>query len=540
MSVWRRIIFTILLAVLSSGAFALDTGDLLVADKPVGDWPPLILARPVMQHVHETVHFCIHYNTTGDSAVYHPGEDINPYDSVPDYVNRIGEYFEAAHNVYIFELEYDMPPPDGLTDIESKYDVYVTTTSGLTTPEYLSDYYFGREAYVSYIQVGNNMFTDHNPTDPYPHLKGVCAHEYFHAVQMAYRGHLVDQKPWFYELTAMWAEERVFDDLNELYYNLDDYYSDIDKSIYLHGGFHMYGAWVLAEYLSQNYGNDIIKHVFEKHITNPSSIGSLASALNSKGLDINREFTILTGWNFFTGPNYHNQFFEEGMSFPATVPVVNSYSSYPTGWQENGDAIENLGVNYIYFDNPGISKGDLVVTVKADEQYHEMICLAGIYDGSRPISLGIHKAMAGETIQVRVQNFNEYTGAIMAINWSYQDSVIHDLADYSYSAFVESLSVDIVDGVEPVIPESFSLNGNYPNPFNLSTKITFYWNFNPSYYTIAIYDITGRQVETVTGTALTGENKVNWRASDDLSSGVYYYNLTAGERSKVGRMLLLK
>jgi len=222
MLVWRNVIVTVLCLALFGGAFALDTGDLMIEDKSSPDWPLILLERPVMQHVYETVNFCIHYNITGDSAVFRPGEDIDPIDGVPDYVNRVGEYFEAAHNVYIFELGYDMPPPDDIYSTESKYDVYITTVNGLTTPEYLSNYYPGRQAYVSSCQVGNAMFSEHHPYDPYPLLKATCAHEYFHAVQMAYRGYGSDPKPWFFELSAMWAEERVFDDLNERYYNLEE------------------------------------------------------------------------------------------------------------------------------------------------------------------------------------------------------------------------------------------------------------------------------------------------------------------------------
>lgn len=540
MSVCRKIILTLIIAVLSNSAFTLTTGDLIIADKTGIDWPSAALERPTMQYEYATSNFLIHYNTVGDSAVYHPDEDNYPSDNVPDYVNRVGEYFESAHQVYIYELEYDIPPPDNISLDGNRYDVFITTASGLTTPEYQSNYYPGRDAYVSYIQVGNNMITENHPEDPYPYLQGVCAHEYFHAVQMAYRANPSDEKPWFYELTAMWAEERVFDDLNELYYNLEDYYSDIDQSIYLQGGLQMYGAWVLAEYLSQNYGNDIIKKIFERLIINPSSISSLIRVLEDYDSDLNTEFTLLTGWNYFTGDNYYPGFFEEAMDFPTTVPLLASHDEYPVDWQNYDNVIANLGVSYIYFENPGISDDKLIIEVQSDSRYTEGVCVGCIYDDNRPIELQTYKLYMGECQEIKVNKFSECNGVFMAVNWSYEGQSNYGTAGFSYKAQLDTDMVGIIADTEPVIPEGVTLTGNYPNPFNLSTEITFYWNLNPSYYKLALYDITGKQVDLIRGNAVAGENRVNWKANDNLSSGVYFYRLTTGEYSGNGRMLLVK
>jgi len=542
---WRKLIITLLIIICTGSTYACLTAELLASRNTGDEWPPVITAeRPIMDFTYSTNHFLIHFNTTGDSAVFHPDEDLIPPggDNVPDYVNRVAEYFETAHYVYIELLNYDEPPPDDVNLNESKYDVYITTINGLTSPEFISNHpdYIGRDAWSSFIQVGNDMFTENHPNDPYPYLKSVCAHEYFHAVQMAYRTRHGDEKPWFYELTAMWAEERVYDELNELYFNLEDYYSDIDNSIYLHGGLHMYGAWVFAEYLSQNYGNDIIKRTFERLIINPSSIQCIQNTLLEDNLDFNEEFTLYSIWNYFTGTNYHYGFFEESMYFPTTVPVLSSHAHYPVDWEEKQDAVENLGISYIYFDNPGINKGSLIVDFKSDFLHPEGVCLAGIYQDHRSPSIQMFKVQAGDSIRIVLENFNECDGAVMAVNWSYQDTSLYGTADYYYKAEIDTFTTSITTGTEAALPESFTLNGNYPNPFNLSTEITFYWNFNPSYYTIAFYDITGRQVGALTGSAVTGENRVNWSANENLASGVYYYRIEVDQQSDVGRMLLLK
>lgn len=101
-------------------------------------------------------------------------------------------------------------------------------------------------------------------------------------------------------------------------------------------------------------------------------------------------------------------------------------------------------------------------------------------------------------------------------------------------------------GIEPVageIPKEFSLSQNYPNPFNPSTKIKF---SIPSVGTglravsINIYDISGRLVKTILQQNIKpGSYEVSFDASG-LSSGAYFYRLTAGDFTETKKMVLLK
>ena len=85
----------------------------------------------------------------------------------------------------------------------------------------------------------------------------------------------------------------------------------------------------------------------------------------------------------------------------------------------------------------------------------------------------------------------------------------------------------------------FSLSQNYPNPFNPTTKIS--WQSSVSgNQTIKIYDIAGKEVATlISEYRLAGKNEVEFDASN-LSSGIYFYKLTAGNISKTKKMLVLK
>jgi len=92
---------------------------------------------------------------------------------------------------------------------------------------------------------------------------------------------------------------------------------------------------------------------------------------------------------------------------------------------------------------------------------------------------------------------------------------------------------------EPEIPTKFMLYQNYPNPFNPSTTIEFDIPERTNVKLI-IYDILGREVETLIDKELEpGKYKVNFNAKD-LPSGVYFYTLKTPEFTKTNKMLLIK
>lgn len=86
---------------------------------------------------------------------------------------------------------------------------------------------------------------------------------------------------------------------------------------------------------------------------------------------------------------------------------------------------------------------------------------------------------------------------------------------------------------------SFELHQNYPNPFNPSTNINFSLPESQQ-VSLKIYDISGREIATlIDGFKSIGEHSVSFDASN-LSSGVYIYQLKAGNRVDTKRMLLIK
>ena len=89
------------------------------------------------------------------------------------------------------------------------------------------------------------------------------------------------------------------------------------------------------------------------------------------------------------------------------------------------------------------------------------------------------------------------------------------------------------------IPTEFSLYQNYPNPFNPGTTIEF--DIPKTAITkLIIYDAIGREITTLVNGELTaGKYKIDWNAGS-FGSGIYYYQLKAGEFIATNKMLLIK
>lgn len=114
--------------------------------------------------------------------------------------------------------------------------------------------------------------------------------------------------------------------------------------------------------------------------------------------------------------------------------------------------------------------------------------------------------------------------------YSYRLKQIDFDGSFNYSNIIE---------LEILSPEEFILEQNYPNPFNPVTVISYQLSVN-SYVTLKIFDILGKEVETlVNEQQQAGSYKVQFNASH-LASGVYLYKLQAGSFTAVKKFVFMK
>jgi hypothetical protein len=85
----------------------------------------------------------------------------------------------------------------------------------------------------------------------------------------------------------------------------------------------------------------------------------------------------------------------------------------------------------------------------------------------------------------------------------------------------------------------FQLEQNYPNPFNPTTMIRYQMPVAGTVW-LAVYDLLGREVAVlVNETKAPGNYEVKFNGAN-LSSGVYFYRIKAGEFVSTRSLLLLK
>ncbi len=89
------------------------------------------------------------------------------------------------------------------------------------------------------------------------------------------------------------------------------------------------------------------------------------------------------------------------------------------------------------------------------------------------------------------------------------------------------------------LPQSFSLQPPFPNPFNATTTLE-YELPKAARVSLNVYDVRGRVVETLLDeVANAGVNRVNW-ACPECATGLYFLRMVAGEYVSTQKVLLLK
>ncbi len=285
--------------------------------------------------------FTIHYTTSGNDAVYQSNVDSDG-DGVPDYVESVARIADSVYNFEVITLGYPKPPVDTgvIEGGDARYDIYLRNLSsgifGLTYSDPESHNIPGDFVATSYLVLENDYADfERYKNRPLDAIRVTTAHEYFHAIQFGIDIGEFDntggiQRRYWMEMSAVWMEEQVYDDIN-------DYYTYIDRSGFLLSPrrslqeftgtdpFRPYAAVLFPLYLSERFGQGIIKRIWtECGLIGPNALDAINRAIFiSSGVDSMSLATALAEfatWNYFTG-QYASAAptgigYEEGSDFP--------------------------------------------------------------------------------------------------------------------------------------------------------------------------------------------------------------------------------
>jgi chitinase len=135
------------------------------------------------------------------------------------------------------------------------------------------------------------------------------------------------------------------------------------------------------------------------------------------------------------------------------------------------------------------------------------------------------------------------------MTWSVNWDVFANLSwSAPYRNYLDALvtSVDQAGTIDQALPAGFSLEQNWPNPFNPSTSIKYTiagtggLGLGASKTMLVVYDMLGRQVSTlVNEEQAPGSYEVRFDGNG-LASGMYIYRLTTGSFTQTRQMILMK
>ncbi|MCP4633093.1 MAG: T9SS type A sorting domain-containing protein [candidate division Zixibacteria bacterium] len=212
-------------------------------------------------------------------------------------------------------------------------------------------------------------------------------------------------------------------------------------------------------------------------------------------------------------------------SKPVTIPAGDFFTY--TGIIHSRSIETHIVDVFIFVDIPGVGRyGPIAHYEGIQINSNQTITIPGIIQNVpdwAPIGIYKYIAICGESLDNPIDS--------TSFDFIIDPPMIDGVRNWSISGWSHRIT-------EKDISLSIS-SENHPNPFNSSTTIKYILR-TPSIVRLEVYNLLGQNIETLVDEYQTaGHKSVTWDASS-YSSGIYFYKLTAGDKTYTKRMTLLK
>ena len=459
-------------------------------------------------------HFRVHYDTTGSHAVDMTDEDGN---GIPDYVDSTLVYLEYAWDLEINQLGYPVPLSDNGKGGGNEIDVYLKELNnvyGQTTPDSNSG-----TSVSSYIEIENDFAEDIYATKGYGALRVTTAHEFFHVIQFSLYNNW--DLLWWMEQTAVWMEDKAWDDVNDYLYYLYLFFNNKETPLDSNTGYFKYGAAIWAYYLVKRFGDDIIKDIWI-HLSEIRS-SEIASFDDVIPIGLSEAFGEFAVWNYFTQDNANTiDFYSDSDLFPVSIDTDLSATQSP--------AQDTLSTAYL------------------TSRYVELLFI-GHWSSSDTLRVNVTPLNGGSYVHSLIFFNDSYDYRIHSLNQPGEDVPLGGIWEKAVMVtsctntrgnnYNYAFEAKIFDGEDEHPPYAFSVQGTFPNPFNTATTISFTLPESGN-VSIRAIDVLGQKADVIfEGHLYAGKKQIQWKPSN-LSCGVYLIELKSPWGSKVLKTMFLK
>lgn len=299
-------------------------------------------------------HFKIHYTTTGPDSAYQ--SHVVDGNGVPIYIDSIAAVADRAWRVTIDSMGYPAPPSDSFYDSNGpQFDIYVHLLPqfdfGLTYPDSTQIDGPGSIRATSFMELDHDYQQipgyENRPLDA---VRVTVAHEFFHSVQFGINftesetviqgGQVVLIKRYWMEMSAVWMEEQQYTAINDYYNYLPFFFGTPMSSIQQFNSsndLHPYGSVVLPLYLSQKFGQGIIKAIWLRSgQLGPGPYFLYAADLAVDSLSNHtmrwpQAFSEFALWNYFTGARSGEAPPNVGYTERSNYPIIPDSTQFTNG-----------------------------------------------------------------------------------------------------------------------------------------------------------------------------------------------------------------
>ncbi|MCD4651305.1 MAG: T9SS type A sorting domain-containing protein [Candidatus Cloacimonetes bacterium] len=459
--------------------------------------------------------------------------DINQNDV--DLVVRVFEDSTASDpNVGIFELDTAMFGQPSDIDNNSRvniliYDIDDDDINGYFSPSDISGGTHSNNMELLYI-------------DKNPHGSGINSSYCFSTVAHEFQ-HLIHHNHDANEVT--WANEGLSGFAQSVTGWISPYWQVMftqnpdNNLVAWNGGADYPQTFLFMQYLWEHFCLGTENVIFNLVAETENSMDGLSAALATTGWSDTDAESVFNDWVVANSINH--QTFENGHYSYADNPIgsgtfematADDISLYPNG---DTNTMQHWSVNYITFDG---FTNSLKVTFTSDEVNSDFHVRFVTFFADEPMGIFEMDMTERSSGEITLPNYNgSYDKVLMVVTDTFDS---YATLDYTFVAEdVIYIGVDDED-----IKEFNNAITSYPNPFNPITELSFSIR-KSGIVSIDIYNIRGQKVKSLVNSHFgAGKYSVVWDGKDDskteVSGGIYFYRMKAGDAIKTGKMTLLK